>query len=255
MKNMKKIIGIIFFTLLSPGLICAQMVGNPAGVKGQGEWTISATGTYMNQEIGNEIAVSRRILLKSSWGLASFLDVYGLIGAVQLDLKTPDVNFVDYEGKFRLGYGVGFSGAVQPLSKSQISLWVSGQALRYSSEGSFIKYSDIYSSEYKMHYDVREFMGSAGIVIPFHSFRVYGAGVGWLTQRLESKNEYLEYGGMVSYVGQEDGEFRSGLWTGGVVGIEFILPQQYTINLEGLFFNEENYHIMIGVSQTGQSSW
>ncbi|MBN2030887.1 hypothetical protein JW824_11670 [bacterium] len=256
MSTKKKImVGVSFFVFVLPMWVQSQMVGNPAGVKGKGEWTISATGTYMNQQVGNETAISRRILMKSSWGLASFLDVYGMIGAVQLDLKTPDVNFIDYEGKFRLGYGVGFNGAVLPLSGSQISLWVSGQALRYSSEGSFIEYADIFSREYKMHYDIREFMGSAGIVIPFQSFRIYAAGIGWATQRLESKNEYLEYVGVVNHIGQVDGEFRSGLWTGGVVGIELILPQRYTISLEGLFFNEENYHIMIGVSQTGRSDW
>ncbi len=255
MNNTKKAIGIFLLTIIVPAFIQAQMVGNPVGVKGKGEWTISAAGTYMNQEIGNEIAVSKRILLKSSWGLASFLDVYGTIGAVQLDLKTPDVTFVDYEGKFRLGYGVGFSSAFTLLSQSKISFWVSGQVLRYFSEGSFLEYEDIYSKEYKMNYDSREFMGSVGIVIPFRSFRIYGAGVGWATQRLESKNEYLEYAGIVRHVGQIDGELRSGLWSGGMVGIEFILPQQYTISLEGLFFNEENYHIMIGVSQTGRSSW
>ncbi len=246
---------IIFIILMSASMLQAQMAGNPAGVKGQGKWTVSAIGTYMNQQVGNEMAVSKRVLLRSSWGLAPWLDVYGMVGGVQLDLKTSNVDFVDYEGKFRLGYGTGFNIAFQPMARSRFSIWIGGQALRYSSQGSFFEESDMFSKEFKMDYDSREFLGYVGIIIPLTSFRLYCAGVGWVTQRLESKTEYLEYGGITSTVGQIDGELRSGLWTGGVVGIEFILPQQYVIGLEGLFFNEENYQIMIGISQTGGQEW
>ena len=60
---------IVFISLVFASLLQAQMVGNPAGVKGEGEWTLSATGIYINQRIGNEMAISRRVLLKSIWGL------------------------------------------------------------------------------------------------------------------------------------------------------------------------------------------
>ena len=136
-----------------------------------------------------------------------------------------------------------------------MGIWIGGQVLRYSSQGSFFEQSELFLKEFEMHYDAREFMGYGGIIIPFKNFRLYGAGIGWATQGLESKTEYLEFGEITSKIGQVDGEFRSGLWTGGVIGIEILLPQQYAISLEGLFFNEENYHIMIGVSQTGRSDW
>ncbi|MCJ7813107.1 hypothetical protein MUP95_07315 [bacterium] len=202
---------IIFVFLVGASMLQAQMAGNPAGVKGQGKWTVSAIGTYMNQQIGNEEAVSKRVLLRSTWGLAPWLDVYGMVGGVQLDLKTSNVDFIDYEGKFRLGYGAGFNVAFQRIAQSRFWIWIGGQALRYSSQGSFFEESDIFMKEFKMDYDSREFLGHAGIVIPFKSFRLYGAGVGWTIQRLESKTEYLEYGGMVNTIGQVDGEFRSGL--------------------------------------------
>ena len=77
----------------------------------------------------------------------------------------------------------------------------------------------------------------------------------WFVQRLENKKEYWDTGDSKVLLGQQDGEYNTGIWTGGIVGVDLMLPQNFVISVEGLFFNTQDYQIMIGVSQTGGSRW
>ena len=253
----------LFWFLLFSGMVVsslhAQMAGNPVGVRGQGEWTISALGMYMNQNLGSETAVSRRIFMKSNWGLTPWLDFYLLGGAVQLEMKTGKEGVIDYKDKYRFAYGVGLNVSFKPAQNSSFWIWGGVHGIRFPSYGYFME--DIYIGaaayvqKFDMKYDWREIGGNLGIVLPYHSFRFYAAGVGWFLQRFDTKREYLENGNSVSFLGKQKGEYRSGLWTGGVVGLEINLPQRYSFSVEALFFNESNYQIMIGICQTGGSAW
>jgi hypothetical protein len=237
-----------------------QMAGNPIGSRGEGEWTVSAIGTYMDhRSLGSESAISKRFLLKSSWGLAPCMDVYCLAGGTQVTLKPRDARISDYEGKYRLGYGIGFNLTTSGRSPSAMK-WVAGcQALRFASEGSFNENirvgANTYVREFAMTYDWREIRMNVGMIIPLRSIRIYLAGAGWLVQRLDTKREFLSHGDARSFVGEEEGELRTGLWTGGIGGIEFLLGNQYAITVEALVFNEENYQFMVGICQTGGSRW
>jgi len=240
---------------MTVSLLQAQMVGNPVGVRGTGEWTVSAIGTYMDQQVGSETAISRRILLKSTWGAASWLDLYCIGGMAQLELLTGVINIVDYKSKYRFGYGGGVNITLTPMRESRMEIYLGVQALRFPSEGSFQVVGKVYTQEFEMKYDWREFQGHVGIVYPYHTLRLYAAGVVWALQRFDTKNEYWNYRNSRNYVGESRGEYRSGVWTGGVVGLELLLPKGYAISCEGLFFNEVNYHIMVGISQTGKFDW
>jgi len=255
--KIRKTILYFFLFVGGPSLLNGQMTGNPVGVRGEGEWTVSAIGTYMNQQLGYETVVSRRILLKSTWGVTPWLDVYCTGGGVQVDLNSSEANVVDYKGKYRFGYGLGFNLAVKP--EFNVWIWAGAQALRFPSEGSFLEYLDVGGEsnyrEFEMKYDWREFQGHLGVVFPCRFLRFYTAGVVWAIQRLETKREFLEYGSSRSFLGEVQGEYRSGVWTGGVFGVEFLLPQEYSISVECLLFNEENYQVMVGVCQTGFAKW
>ena len=240
--------------VLIAGQVDAQMAGNPIGLRGQGQWTISATGTYMRQHVGGGTAVSKRMFLKSNWGLTSWFDVYGILGGVQLAVESNKINIIDYHGETQFGFGAGFNIS-HPISSSGIRVWSGGQVLRFTSQGSFYEDMGIIRKEYAMAYDWREFHVYAGIICPIQSVQFYIAGVGWALQRLDTKNEYAEFEDTRTYLGEEEGEYRSGLWTGAIIGVEFFLPRQYTIGVECILFNEENYQVMIGISQTGFDVW
>ena len=259
MKIKKTLSWIFLFSGMTVSSPHAQMAGNPVGVRGQGEWTISAMGTYMNQNLSSETAVSRRIFLKSSWGITPWFDFYLMGGGAQLEMKTGKEGVINYKDKYRFVYGVGFNVSFKPTRNSFFWIWAGGHGIRFPSYGSFIE--DIYIGttsyvqRFDMKYDWREIGGNLGIILPYRSFRFYIAGVGWFLQRFDTKREYLENGSSISFLGKEKGEYRSGLWTGGVVGLEINLPQQYSISVEALFFNENNYQIMVGICQTGGSTW
>jgi len=238
----------------------AQMAGNPVTVRGEGEWTMSVFGTYLNQQLGSgTTTVSRRVLLKSTWGVTPWLDVYLTGGGTQLEVKVSQEGIESYKDKYRFGFGAGFTLNLVTLPQSGIGFWLGGQVMRFPSQGSFMELFDIETEtiyrEFVMKYDCREFQGCIGVTVPFRSVRFYAAGVGWAIQRLEKKKEYLEYGDSRTFVGDSEGEYRSGLWTGATLGMEILLPHRYSIGVECLLFNQRNYQIMVGICQTGVTNW
>jgi hypothetical protein len=253
--NMTTSIFIILFFTLTSGLF-AQMTGNPAGTQGSGEWTVSLMGTYFTHQVGNETDISNRILLKSTWGILPWLDFYALVGVVQLEIQKTDMDVSDYKDKYRTGIGFGLN--VSLLQESDIrpfSLWLGSQALRFKSHASFMQYFDYQDRKYEMTYDWREYKGYGGLSMRIQQIRIYAAGIGWTMNRLESKKEYWSSAGQWEYKGKEKGEYGSDLWTGGALGVTFLLPKRYSIGLELLYFNEYNYQVMIGIYQSGREPW
>lgn len=257
MNRKRYIIGIFLVAIFICPTLFAQTFGSPIETRGTGEWTLSAVGTYMNQQVGTETTVSTRALVKSAWGITPWLDFYVMGGGVQVDLEKNDANITDYSDKYRLGYGAGLNLLFKPSRSTKFWIVAGGQVLRFKSEGSFyedlIVGSEMYTREFAMKYDWREVRANIGIVIPSKKFNLYLGGTGWWLQRMETKREYLDSGSYNSFIGEESGEFRTGLWTGGMVGIEILLPHRYSISIEALFFNESDYHLMVGICQTGQT--
>ncbi len=257
MKSTKIIICVVLFIGMNVSFLQAQIAGNPVESRGTGEWTVSAIGTYMDQQVGEEHAISKRLLLKSGWGVTPWLDVYGLVGGVQVDLKPDSPTISEYHDKLRFGYGIGVNMASN--SRSSVFFQAGCQAIRFSSQGSFEETLGVgggtYTRVFEMNYDWREVRANVNIVLPFPSVRFYLGGAGWLVQRLDTKREFLVNSDARSFIGEEEGENRSGLWTGGIIGVEFLLPNRYAITLEGLIFNERNYQVVLGICQTGRSTW
>jgi hypothetical protein len=227
------------------------MAGNPAGVKGKGEWTVGVAGTYMNQTVGFEETLSRRILVKSSWGLTPELDAYIMLGGIKLKLKSLKQGISNYEDKTRFGYGLGFDFSIKKSTKSDpIGIWAGGQLLRFLSQSIFT--DSFEAREYDLDYDWREITVYGGLTFQYQLMRFYFAGTGWIVQRLYKRKEYIIYSDSKIFSGGNDeGTFQSGLWTGGIIGFEIALPERYSIGLECLIFNKNNYRIMIGICQTG----
>ena len=232
----------------------AQMAGNPVGVRGKGAWTISLAGNYMEQQLKTENVFSRRILLKSGWGLTEWLDIHGIVGGAQLVMRSVRPGYVDYRDKYRPAYGLGFNLSVSS-ERLPFVFWGGGHAMRFLSEGSFWEYGPIYTREFRMEYDWREFEGHAGVIVPIHVFRIYVAAVAWGVQRFDKKNEYLGFGSGQSWVGEVESEYISGLNTGALLGIEWLLPQMYSVSVEVRAFNQDNFQIMVGIGQTGGGGW
>jgi hypothetical protein len=246
--------------ILVQAALFGQMAGNPSTSQGWKELTIGVNGTYFHQQLAGQMAFSRRILGKVEWGLAKGVDVYLNAGQTQLKLRTHKV--IDYRDKYRFAYGGGFNALLNQAAfrQGKIGYWIGAKGLVYPSEGSYYLTHEIgensLTRQFDMKYNSREYSFHAGILAPFRALRFYAALVAWGIQRKEEKQEYLL--GLDEdpiYIGKETATYQSELWTGGLLGLDVVLPQRYVISVEAALFNEENYQVMVGVSQTGFQQW
>lgn len=238
--------------IIAPG-VYAQMAGNPVGVRGHGEWSISASGSYVDQDN----FVSRRILMKSSWGVADWLDVFCVGGGAQLEMMLEGID--RFKGDCEFAYGLGFAMASKPFHNHQyLQIWGGVQALRFCSAGSYVDRER--SLEFEMNYDWRELHGHFGIIYQVKNIRLYAAGVGWALQRIDRRDRVYALDASDERIYEtsdpvKQDTYQTGFWSGGMFGVEFLFPMRYSINLECLVFNENNYQIRIGVCQTGILPW
>ncbi|NQT26739.1 hypothetical protein HQ585_15390 [candidate division KSB1 bacterium] len=244
-----KIIPVLIITLFS-STVFSQMAGNPAGVKGNGKLTLSVSGTYLNQVLVTETAVSKRILGKCVWGATSKIDLFITMGSVGLKMQSEESGVSDYEDKKRFAIGFGLNVELASRSKSSpYSIWVNAKTLRFESSGTYYIYDNTGNSEWQSDftYDWREAQVTLCAKYYFPTFNIYGGVLGWMLQRHDEKMELS--GGQLW--GPERQTYQSGMWTGALVGMEFPLPYEYSFSVEAVFFNAENYQIMVGFTQTG----
>jgi len=245
-----KIITLILFATTGQ----AQFASSPISYRGKGEWSVRASMTYVDMDVDVQ-AISKRFLLQSTWGVTSWLDVKCTLGTSQLESSTGEQGVTDFNGKYRLAYGIGFNAYSHKLSNTELSFWGGFHVLRFPAKGSYTLIESEKSTRFQVEYDWREYKAYFGVIVPYRSIRFYIAGGVWKVQHLHKVKEYWVFGSSSSYIGSDEGEYRSDFWTGGIIGVEIQLPGRYAITLEAFGFNEHNYQIMFGLSQTGGFYW
>ncbi len=249
----------------------SQTCGNPAGTAGKGQTTIGLSGAYQTLADGKQTFKSNRLFFKAMQGLAPWLDVYGLVGGTRVQFDPIAKGIASYQDKARLAYGAGFNVLLNPAASSRtgmtrgragsarqasVGFWGGANIIRYPAEAVYDLNSGAVVHQYRMKHDFREITGHAGIVIPFGTLKLYAGGVGWAVQRLDKKSEYLlGISADPIHKGDAKATYQSGLWTGGMSGLQVDLPGNYALTLEVIAFNKDYYQITIGVSQTGIRAW
>lgn len=257
MKTQIKIIsGLIIFIIALPAF--SQMIGNPVGVQGPNAWTVSASMGYLRHQEGDYENMTERMVLKSRYAVTSWLDVFGLLGGYKLRRMIDSQTIEDYNGKYSLGYGGGINISKDQLIGS-LNFWFTGHFVRFPSKGFLMEYFVEGDGLMKgLDYDSREYQYAAGFKIPNNQFNIYIGAVVWGIQRLEEQSIYQvsQDGAKASVPYQvNEGTYQSSAWTGGLLGVEVKLPNKFTAGIEFTAFNEKNYQIMFGISQTVGSDW
>jgi hypothetical protein len=261
----------LLLSLLVSGILSAQTCGNPAGATAKAQWTMALNGAYQTLDQGSQTAESRRLFFKTQYGLAAGLDAYGLIGAVQMTMKNNPAGFSVSKDKYRFAYGAGFSfqtssPAAKPAPRTRVRntrkstplvLFGGGNVIRYPSEAVYRKTGGSYTQEFLLKYDCREATGFAGILLPAKTLKFYLGGAVWAIQRLDTKKQKMitSDGSETLFTDTKKGKYQSGVWTGGMVGLQYDLPENYSLSVEGIIFNQDYYQIMVGISQTGIRHW
>jgi|GEM_PF-771628 len=238
----------------------AQSAASPVINPGTSEWTVAAIGGYFRQGIGStETADSYRALLKSSWGITPWMDLYALGGVANLKIETTSSNVTSLEDDFKLCYGLGMNLSKRMPAFDKLYLWGGVQAIRWQPKGDFTEPdligSELFLRRRSMTYDWRELKVFAGVAVPVGSARFYVGGAGWWLQRKDKETEYLEQGQSISTVQSRENETQSGLWTGAIAGIELRLPENFALSVEVLAFNTSNMQVFVSLLQTGTSAW
>ncbi len=252
MKTHVKIISSLLLIIISMPAF-SQMLGNPAAVQGVNAWSVSASMGYLRHQEGNYENMTRRMVLKSRYAITSWMDVFGVFGGFKLRRLIDSNTIDDYEGAFSLGYGGGLNLSKDHLI-GNITGWFSGHFVRFPSKGEYME-NFITGGGWSnsIEYDTREYQLMAGFKIPSTNWNFYAGGVVWGVQRLEEQKIYLVSTDHVKSntpYSTSEGTYQSGAWTGAVLGIELKLPKHYSAGIEFIGFNERNYQIMFGVSQT-----
>lgn len=249
-----------------------QTCGNPAGTAGKGQTTVGLSGAYQTIGEAKQKFQSYRVFFKAMQGLAPWLDVYGLVGGTRVKIDPAAQGIPSFQDRSRLAYGAGFNLLVNPSQSKRtgaargragsarqgsVGFWGGANIIRYPAEAVYdISSATAVAHEFRMKHDFREITGHAGILIPFGKLKLYVGGIGWAVQRLDKKSEYLlGISDEPIHKGDAKATYQSGLWTGGMSGLQVDLPRNYALTLEVIAFNKDYYQITAGISQTGLRTW
>lgn len=249
-------LGIIFVQSTS----FSQIVGNPVGNKGTKKWSVSINGAYMVQDyITNTRTSSRRLLVKSEWGITPWLDFYALGGAHDLKLDFKKEEFTDFKSKMKICYGAGFDASFRPKSDLPINIWTGAQIFLGPAQGDYFEHISFAGTnivkKYKLKYNWMESKGFLGLIYCGKLFKLYMAVAGWALQNTSTIDIYNQSGTSWNLEERKEGDDSSGMWTGGMIGLELDLPGNYALTFECLVFNEQDFQLMVGFSQTGTPGW
>jgi hypothetical protein len=159
----------------------------------------------------------------------------------------------------RFCYGTGFDISFRPKADMPVNIWTGAQVFSGPAKGEYFQNISFagtnITNKYKLTYNWMETKGFLGLIYYGKLFKIYVAGCGWLLQTTSTLKQYSKSGTTWSFESKQEGEDRSDLWNGGILGLEFDFPGNYSLTLEGMAFNEKDFHIMIGFSQTGTPGW
>ncbi|MCG8607421.1 hypothetical protein MJD09_20870 [bacterium] len=234
----------------------AQPVGAPILTQTQKMFTLSFNVAWFRNDIAGVRNSSSRFLFKGIYGLGNRLDVYGQLGLAKLDLRVPQADPPNFNDKYRLAFGGGFTYRFLTLNWMSMSLFVSGQLFRFtsnpSSERNLLLGGSNVSRIVEFQYDWREANTSVGFIERLGNFKIYGGFNGKLVQRKETRISRSVIAGVSGPGALTKGEYLSGLQLHPFLGIDIMMPSRLFLSAEVLARSRNDLLINIGISQTGK---
>jgi hypothetical protein len=236
--------------------ILSQPIGAPILTQTQKVFTLSFNTTWFRNDIAGVRNTSSRFLFKGIYGLGDRLDIYGEVGLVKLALRVPQVDPPNFNDKYRLAFGGGFTYRFLTMSAIPTSLFVSGQLFRFTSNPTsernlLLGGSDV-SQIVEFQYDWRELHTSVGFIERLGNFKIYGGFNGKLVQRKETRIGRSVIGGFAGPDAVTKGEYLSGPQIHPFMGIDIMLPSRLFLSAEVLARSRSDFLINVGISQTGK---
>lgn len=246
---MKKVNTIILGCLLLTSTNALAMVGGPLFCVGDRitSMTVEAERVSYDVPMSSDIdgfggTQSKRLFLSGRYGLASFIDGQVKIGVADLDFDEFNNGFSPFATTPSLAWGAGLKAGLPITSKLQINAGVT--YVGFNAEGAVTRSGRKVSSKYLW----QEIQPSATIGYRIAEVTPY---VGASKTYLTGKRDYI-----VSYNGQELGAASGNeSYTDGeqpfspLMGLEWHLPDGYSVTGEAASGENGNWSISLGLSQ------
>jgi opacity protein-like surface antigen len=256
---MKKIlVGALLLTLCATPALRAELFTNPAANIGKKNLFVGAEYSSgmseYNLDTKNLPITSQRAFLKVTAGITDWLDIYIKGGGVQLllDYKSLDDNVVQNFDTEKMKPGFGAGARIQLLNHVDTGtrVFLQGGGLFFTAKGNTEwSYSGkTVDKDRNMRWlDINVGIGIAKRI----DFIDLNAGVGLSEIKWWIKDTTKEKIGTVTSTTHADwrNSFETKNPVMGFLGIDFILPHEYRLSVQGGVRNMDNAEITVSVSQ------
>jgi len=252
-----------------PGLLFADMLGNPGTQVGKKNLVVGAefsavTQTYDIDTTDLDIA-SERANLKVTTGLTDWLDVFIKIGAGNLTMKYKDNNYSytahgfdvsgnavsNYESDMNVGFGGG--GRIRLLNRvdSGFRIFVQGGAYYLKTNGEASWETDAVTTFTKER-DTKwlDVYAGAGIAKRMDYIDLH-AGVGFSQVHwwIQDTDVIKVVNSESSFIRPERDSWEMKNPIFGFLGVDFVLPHEYRLSVQAGVRNMENAEFSVAISQ------
>lgn len=229
------------------------MVGGPAFVLGRGVTSMAVTAERINMEISSSGDVveagsvqdlaSQRVLLTGRYGMTDFVDVEGTVGMADLVFDNPAFGYTDYESSMSLAWGggirIGLPGRQVPYQVTFALRYMGYKATGSTTNGIRTVQTDYLWQEVTpsviFGYRFRNLVPYAGFAKP------YLMGTKDIEVTLQNR-EFTAFGSEADYTDSEQ-NMR------GIVGLEWLFPEGYSLTSEALLTTDGLWTLSIGLAQ------
>lgn len=238
--------------LLMSSMAQAYTVGNPMSATGEGKLTMSAEYEHHRRELLDDMSTeSARYLVKASYGLTPWLDMFAKVGGAGLDVPLKDVRF---EGDNKFAWGAGARATLLRLPVWNAELFSSAQMFSYHSRGVMDQLvtnaPQPWTRSLDSEYIWWEYGGAMGVrarrgfAWPYVGLDLsYVAG-----EKNTTQYNIFSYGSV--FGGESSSTFRGeDIIYSGFGGIDLNLPYRYQLSFEVKGSSWEEVSFSVGISQ------
>jgi hypothetical protein len=262
---MKRVIAASALILIGlPGLLCADMLGNPGNQVGRKNLVVGAefsaiTQTYDIDTTDLDLA-SERANLKVTTGLTDWLDVFVKVGAGDLIMKYKENNYSynalgyavsNYESDMNVGFGGG--GRLRLINRvdSGFRIFVQGGAYYFKTNGEISWKTDAVTTFTKERdtkwLDLYAGIGAAKRIdyIDLH----VGVGISQVHWWIQDTDVTKVGSSESRFIRPERDSWESMNPLFGFFGVDFVLPHEYRLSIQAGVRNMDNAEFSVAISQ------
>jgi len=238
-----------------PPLIFAQSLTLPVLSENHAEFSMSVQGGLSRIDVSHSKNNLYFAIARPAFGLWRSLDIFAIIGGMQQHTDYVSAEFSDYRSSSAVIYGGGATVLFSNEGPFKSSLFLSGQIMRFTPDGSIYNQLVNQNTGFKKRHDIEyqwtniEFAAIAAKKV--HRLELI-SGISFLQQKAEHSTQRILANESTSVpVGNSEGPFlkKSALFFN--AGVMLHLPGRHRLGLHFRSSGNKDFGIFLSLSQTG----